>query len=109
MTEVVTLAAFVARARYEANSERTRQQLKIRVLDSLGCAIEALDGERIGPLRAQLADFGGNPLCILIGDGDKMAADRAAFYRSSNSNAFDRASGGEELLGACDDLQGCLM
>ena len=83
MTEVETLATFVARARYEAISEHARQQLKIRVLDSIGCAIGALDGEPIGPLRAQLADFGGNPLCTLIGGGGKTAPDRAAFYNGA--------------------------
>ena len=39
------LAAFVARASYHELSAAAREQLKIRVLDSLGCAIGALDGE----------------------------------------------------------------
>jgi 2-methylcitrate dehydratase len=82
MTEAERLADFVARADYEAISERARRQLKIRVLDSFGCAIGALAAEPIRTVRAQLADFGGNPLCSLIGGG-KTAPDRAAFYNGA--------------------------
>jgi 2-methylcitrate dehydratase PrpD len=35
-------------------SEEARRQLKIRVLDSLGCAIGALGGEQIRRCRAQI-------------------------------------------------------
>jgi 2-methylcitrate dehydratase len=82
MTLVEELARFVAGARYEALSPEASQQLKIRVLDSLGCAIGALEGEPIAILRAQINDFGGNPLATLIGGG-KTAPDRAAFYNSA--------------------------
>lgn len=82
MTEAELLADFVARADYEAISEPARQQLKIRLLDSLGCAIGALAAEPIRAVRAQLADFGGDPLCSLIGGG-QTAPDRAAFYNGA--------------------------
>src|ERR1700693_5013323 len=82
MTQVEQLAAFVVRATYEDLSEVARRELKIRVLDTLGCAIGALAGPPIKMLRAQLADFGGNPLVTLIGGG-KTAPDRAAFYNSA--------------------------
>ncbi len=82
MTRVEQLAAFVARARYEDLSEQARQQLKIRTIDALGCAIGALEGPPIRMLRAQLEDFGGNPLVTLIGGG-KTAPDRAALYNSA--------------------------
>ena len=81
-TELDQLAAFVARAQYDDLSVDARQQLKIRVLDSLGCAIGALDGEPIGAIRAQLNDFGSKPLCSLIG-GERTAPDRAAFYNGA--------------------------
>jgi 2-methylcitrate dehydratase len=81
-TELDQLAAFVARAQYDDLSVDARQQLKIRVLDSLGCAIGALDGEPIGAIRAQLNDFGSKPLCSLIG-GEQTAPDRAAFYNGA--------------------------
>jgi 2-methylcitrate dehydratase len=82
MTRAEQLAAFVARATYEGLSELGRCELKIRVLDGLGCAIGAIDGPPIHMLRAQLEDFGGNPLVTLIGGG-KTAPDRAAFYNSA--------------------------
>lgn len=82
MTQVEQLAAFVVRSTYDDLSEEARQQLKIRILDALGCAIGAIEGPPIQMLRAQLEDFGGKPLVTLIG-GDKTAPDRAAFYNSA--------------------------
>ncbi|HEY8475492.1 MAG TPA: MmgE/PrpD family protein, partial [Chloroflexota bacterium] len=82
MTLAEQLADFVVRASYEDLSERARQQLKIRVLDSLGCAIGAVGGEPIGMVRAQIEDFGGAPRCTLIGGG-RTAPDRAAFYNGA--------------------------
>jgi 2-methylcitrate dehydratase len=82
MTRVEQLAAFVARASYEDLSEEASRELKIHVLDALGCAIGAIEGAPIRMLRLQLEDFGGNPLVTLIGGG-KTAPDRAAFYNSA--------------------------
>ena len=80
--QVEELAAFVRRTRYEDLSADARQQLKIRILDALGCAFGALDGPPVAMLRAHLADFGGNPLVSLIGGG-KTAPDLAALYNSA--------------------------
>jgi 2-methylcitrate dehydratase len=82
MTHAVQLGGFVARASYDQLSPAARLQLKIRVLDALGCALGALDGEPIALLRAQIDDFGGNPLCTCIGGG-RTAPDRAAFWNGS--------------------------
>jgi len=82
MTHAERLAAFVMRASYDDLSEVGRQQLKVRVLDSLGCAIGALEGEPIRMLRVHLKDFGGTEHCTLIGGG-RTAPDRAAFYNSA--------------------------
>ena len=82
MTQVEQLAAFVTRMTYEDLSGEARQQLKIRILDALGCAIGAIEGPPIKMLRTQLEDFGGKPLVTLIGGG-KTAPDRAAFYNSA--------------------------
>src|SRR5262245_1183657 len=60
ITQAGRLAAFVVRASYDDLSEAARCHLKIRILDSLGCAIGALEGEPIRSLRAQIEDFGGN-------------------------------------------------
>ena len=79
MTEAERLAAFVGRVRYDDLSDGARRQIGIRVLDSLGCAIGALDAKPLAALAAQLDDFGGNPLCTVIGRSAKTAPDRAAF------------------------------
>ena len=80
--QVERLASFVGQAAYEGLSEEARRELKIRVLDSLGCAIGALEGEPIRMLREQLEDFGGKPLATLIGGG-KTAPDRTALYNGA--------------------------
>jgi 2-methylcitrate dehydratase len=82
MTYVEQLAKFVVRASYDDMSKPARQQLKIRVLDALGCAIGALDNEPVRMTRAQIDDFGGDGTCTLIGGG-RTAPDRAAFYNSA--------------------------
>jgi len=82
MTHAEQLAAFVSRASYSDLSDAAQQQLKIRVLDALGCAIGALEGEPIRMLRAQIEDFGGAHRCTLIGGG-RTAPDRAALYNSA--------------------------
>jgi len=51
------LSAFVVRAEYKDLSEEARHQAKIRVLDALGCAIGALDGEPIKAILEQIKDF----------------------------------------------------
>jgi len=82
MTVAEALAGFVVKASYEDLSDAARMQLKIRILDSLGCAIGALGGEPVKLVREQLEDFGGNGHCGLIGGG-RTAPDRAAFYNSA--------------------------
>jgi len=82
MTQAEQLAAFVASASYEALSSFAREQLRIRVLDGLGCAIGALEGGPVRILRQQIEDFDGAGRCTLIGGG-QTAPDRAAFYNSA--------------------------
>jgi len=79
---VQELARFVAGASFDQISDKGRVELKIRVLDALGCAIGALGGEPIRMLRDQLEEFGGAKLCTMIG-GDKTAPDRATLYNGA--------------------------
>lgn len=81
-TLVERLAAFVAGARFEHISEPAQQQLKLRVLDSLGCALGALDAEPVASVRQQVREFGGAPLATLVGAG-RSAPDRAALYNGT--------------------------
>ncbi|MCL4865782.1 MAG: MmgE/PrpD family protein, partial [Gemmatimonadales bacterium] len=57
LTLVERLARFAARTSYDDLSEAAREQLKIRVLDSLACASAALDGAPVGLVRAQVTEF----------------------------------------------------
>ena len=82
MTDAEKLAAFVVRASFEDLSDQAREQLKLHLIDSLGCAIGALAAEPIRFIRDHIQDFGGNPECTLIGGG-KTSPDRAAFYNSA--------------------------
>jgi 2-methylcitrate dehydratase len=81
-TQVEQLARFVAGSRWEDISEPAREQLKLRVLDALGVAVGALDGEPVGMIRDQVQEFGGAPLATLIGGG-RSAPDRAALYNGA--------------------------
>lgn len=82
MTEVERLARFVATRSWEDLSGPARAELKIRVLDALGCALGALEARPVRAVRAVVDDFGGWPLCTLIGGG-RSAPDRAALYNGA--------------------------
>jgi 2-methylcitrate dehydratase len=82
MTVLARLARFVVTSSWDDLSPAAREELKIRVLDSLGCALGALDAQPIIAIRGQLEEFGGRPLCTLIGGG-RTAPDRAALYNGA--------------------------
>ena len=88
MAQVQALAKFVERARFEDLSEGAVEQLKVRVLDTLGVAIGALDAYPIGAIRKLTAELGGRPLSTLIGGG-KTAPDRAAFFNGALCRYLD--------------------
>src|SRR5690625_4624601 len=75
------LAAFVNKATFDELSEQAVTQLKIRLLDSLGTAIGAVEGAPVQAIRKMVEDLGGAEMCTLIGGG-KAAPDRAALYNS---------------------------
>lgn len=82
MTLVEHLARFATRASYDDLSAPARAQLKIRVLDALGCAIGALDAEPMELIRAHVSEFDAAGPCTLIGGGT-ASPDRAAFLNSA--------------------------
>ena len=79
MTEVEQLAALVDCAQLGDLSEQALEQLKIRVLDTIGVAIDALTASPIVAIGALTAQLGGRRLATLIGGG-KTAPDRVAFF-----------------------------
>jgi 2-methylcitrate dehydratase len=91
-TIVQQLAQFVVNASYDDLSEEARRQLKVRILDSLGCAIGAVQGEPVRHIRQHIRDFGGAPHCTLVGGG-RTAPDRAAFYNSALVRYLDYNDG----------------
>jgi 2-methylcitrate dehydratase len=82
MTKVQELAEYIVRTKYNDLSEFATTQLKIRVLDSLGCAIGAMRGEPVSMIRKQISTFERSGRCTLIGGGS-ASPDRAAFYNST--------------------------
>ncbi|HET7414808.1 MAG TPA: MmgE/PrpD family protein [Arthrobacter sp.] len=88
MTEVQELAQFVTDSNYSSLSPQAAEQLKIRVLDTLGVAIGALDAEPLVAIRKLTDSLGGNGVSTMIGGG-KTAPDRAAFYNTALSRYLD--------------------
>ena len=82
MTMVQDLADFVVAGTFDDLSDAAVQALKLRILDALGCALGALDGEPIRAIRADVRQLGGRPLTTAIGLG-RTAPDRAAFYNGA--------------------------
>jgi phosphosulfolactate synthase (CoM biosynthesis protein A) len=82
MTAAGRLARFVVDRSWDDLSERARQDLKIRVLDALGCALGALGAPPVAAVRAQVDELGGHPLSTLIGGG-ATGPDRAALYNGA--------------------------
>src|SRR5699024_7586092 len=63
-------------------------QLKIRVLDTLGVAIGALEAAPIVAIKHLIDDLGGSPHSTMIGGG-KTSPEKAAFYNSALSRYLD--------------------
>jgi 2-methylcitrate dehydratase len=82
MTVVERLARFVVARSWADLSASARDALKLRVLDTLGCALGAIDAPPVRAVRTQLDAFGGRPLCALIGGG-RSAPDRAALHNGA--------------------------
>ena len=82
MTIAQEMAHFTVNACYEQLPEAVLHVLKIHLLDSVGCAIGALDAEPILMLRAHLNDFADARHCTLIGGG-YAAPDRAALFNGA--------------------------
>lgn len=76
MTEVEQLAQFVHTADYAELSESVAEQLKLRLLDTLGVAIAALDAPALVAIRKLTQTLGGNGIATLIGGGGARNGNR---------------------------------
>src|SRR5262252_1171504 len=88
ITEVERLAAFVSSTRWEHLTPEARKALRLRILDSLGCAVAALDSDVLRAVRGEVEELGGRPRCTLIGGG-RTAPDRAALHNAAAVRYLD--------------------
>lgn len=88
MTEVQQLAAFAEAADESWLSDEAREQLLVRVLDTIGVAIGAIDAAPVRAIRELTAELGGSPAATLIGGG-RTSPERAAFYNGALSRYLD--------------------
>jgi 2-methylcitrate dehydratase len=79
MTVRKELAEFSRNATFEDLTEDTVEQLKLRILDGIGCAIGALGAEPVESVRNHVNELGGVEGTTLFGGG-KTAPDRGALY-----------------------------
>ncbi|MDR3664659.1 MAG: MmgE/PrpD family protein [Mycobacterium sp.] len=78
---VDSLAEFVVAADHSHIPDHALTLLRRNVLDSLGGAIAALDGETVHQIRDQIEATGGRPQASLIGGG-RTTVDQAALFNS---------------------------
>lgn len=77
-TVVESIAEYAAALTYEDIDATTRDYAKCVLLDALGCAFGALDGEPVRIVRDVVAELGGSPQATLIGQRQKTSAHLAA-------------------------------
>lgn len=82
MTILEEMAEFIVHSTVERLSPALRLDLKIRILDSLGCAIGALGGDPVRHVRQFVTDFASDGSCTLIGGG-RSAPDRATLLNGA--------------------------
>jgi 2-methylcitrate dehydratase len=75
------LAEFVVGAGQSDLSGAPRATLRRNVLDSIACAVGALDGELIPAIRAHAEQFSGRPTATFVGGG-RASVDQAAFFNA---------------------------
>src|SRR5574338_494465 len=80
-TLVQHLARFAVRASWHDVPQMAREQLKIRVLDSIACALGARGAEPVRLVRSLVEELDHAGPCALIGGGS-ASPDRAALYNS---------------------------
>jgi 2-methylcitrate dehydratase len=77
MAVVEEMAEFVARASVGSLSPAGRIQLKVRILDALGCAIGALDADPVRRVRRFVTDFPLDGPCTVIRGRAKRTGSRS--------------------------------
>lgn len=87
-TLVQQLASWVESRSYDDLSDEAIKVLKLRLLDSIGVGIGALEGQPVKDIRKMTEDLGGAPLVTLLGGG-KSSPDYATFYNGAAIRYLD--------------------
>src|SRR2546423_15106798 len=82
------IARFALGSKFTDFKEDILDRLKLHLLDSIGCAFGAFEGKPVRQLREQIEEFGGKPICTMIGGG-KTAPDRAACWNTALTRYLD--------------------
>ena len=82
LSAIERIGAFAIAARPEQLTADIRNTFKRNILDSIGCAIAAVDGHSFQPLRDQIEEYRGPGRCTMIGGG-KTTPDQAALFNSA--------------------------
>lgn len=82
MTKLDDIADFAQRLGYADLSDAERAAFKLHVLDTIGCAIGAIDAAPVLAARRVLDELGGREQCAMIGGG-RTSLPQAAFYNGA--------------------------
>ncbi|MBO2519787.1 MULTISPECIES: MmgE/PrpD family protein [Limnochorda] len=83
------LAQYTAGLTFDQIPQEVIAQAKLRVLDSLGCAVAAFDADTSQVARRVARELGGNPQAEVVGEGFRTAADLAAFANGAMIRYLD--------------------
>jgi 2-methylcitrate dehydratase len=86
---VERLAERMAAVRYEEFSQKTVEQAKLVLLDTLGCGFAALDDECARAVAATLRALGEKPQCTVLGYREKMSAPSAVLANGALIRVLD--------------------
>ena len=89
MTQAQKMARFAAQASFDSLKPQHVDRLKVHVLDTIGCALGALNGEPVEKIRSLVEDLGGAPTCTLIGERSKSSPTQAVLYNTSLTRYLD--------------------
>src|SRR5215831_2289669 len=78
-TVLEEMAHWLVALRYEDIPPNVVERAKRVVLDTLGCALGAVNADPVRIARLAVALEGGNPQATIVGVGAKVASDQAAF------------------------------
>ncbi|MEF8812421.1 MAG: MmgE/PrpD family protein [Halovenus sp.] len=89
MTTTAELAEFVQSVSYDSLSLDVREELKKRVLDSVGIGIGAIGAEPVDTVAATVTEFGHGGPCRLWGRNEQVPPAQAAMYNTALTRYLD--------------------